>query len=339
MTTLRMLLAPVIAYDIVSGNYATAAGVFAFAGALDWADGWVARKFKGQSSLLGTFLDPIADKVLVACVGGALGWTGLLHPALIGLFIGRDLLLVGGAFYLRAKTRPQGACARRLRCNCAWTWVGVLFLFVEPRTAHRLPLSSPRVAAADDDAAGQAFFALSEANTKIEPTQLSKVNTALQLGVVVASLAQAAWGVPPPAAVSALCWVTAGTTIWSGIDYALNSGMKVGASAAAARARVQALKATVSERMQSMRARAGSARSAAPPQETDAATTQPSPPALEPADGVWEVAPAGGRAAALRPLVHVMRAVQKRSVADIASVTGLDAAVVRLLLGLGARAV
>ncbi len=39
--------------------------IFAIAGLTDFLDGWIARRW-GQSSALGRFLDPIADKLLVA---------------------------------------------------------------------------------------------------------------------------------------------------------------------------------------------------------------------------------------------------------------------------------
>ena len=42
--------------------------------ATDWADGYFARK-AGGFNVLGSYLDPIADKVLVGCVIGALGYT------------------------------------------------------------------------------------------------------------------------------------------------------------------------------------------------------------------------------------------------------------------------
>lgn len=43
-------------------------------GASDWADGWAARRFN-QPSVIGSYLDPLADKVLICSVVGALGWT------------------------------------------------------------------------------------------------------------------------------------------------------------------------------------------------------------------------------------------------------------------------
>lgn len=43
-------------------------------GVTDWLDGYYARK-AGGFNVLGSYLDPLADKVLVGCVVGALGYT------------------------------------------------------------------------------------------------------------------------------------------------------------------------------------------------------------------------------------------------------------------------
>ena len=42
-----------------------ACGLFVYAGATDMADGYIARNFKNQASSLGSFLDPLSDKILV----------------------------------------------------------------------------------------------------------------------------------------------------------------------------------------------------------------------------------------------------------------------------------
>lgn len=44
---------------------AVAAAVFILAGITDWLDGWLARRFD-QTSAFGAFLDPVADKLMVA---------------------------------------------------------------------------------------------------------------------------------------------------------------------------------------------------------------------------------------------------------------------------------
>src|SRR6056297_1148308 len=42
-----------------------AVGIFIAAGITDWADGWIARRY-GLTSPFGAFLDPVADKLIVA---------------------------------------------------------------------------------------------------------------------------------------------------------------------------------------------------------------------------------------------------------------------------------
>ena len=95
MTALRLALGPVAGGLIIAGRLPAAVGVMAGAGFLDWADGAWARHFHVQS-LLGSFLDPLADKVLLACTAGALAWVGALGPGVTFVVVGRDVLLFCG---------------------------------------------------------------------------------------------------------------------------------------------------------------------------------------------------------------------------------------------------
>ncbi|MDX1266903.1 MAG: CDP-diacylglycerol--glycerol-3-phosphate 3-phosphatidyltransferase [Oceanisphaera sp.] len=68
LTFFRLLLIPVfivLFYLPVEGAYFWAAAVFTFAAVTDWLDGFLARKLE-QSTPFGAFLDPVADKVMVA---------------------------------------------------------------------------------------------------------------------------------------------------------------------------------------------------------------------------------------------------------------------------------
>jgi len=68
LTSLRILCIPLLVlffYLPVTWGQTTAAIIFAIVGWTDWFDGWVARKFNMQSRL-GAFLDPVADKLMVA---------------------------------------------------------------------------------------------------------------------------------------------------------------------------------------------------------------------------------------------------------------------------------
>ena len=68
LTLFRMALIPVVValyFMPVAGVYVTA--VFLLAGLTDWLDGYLARRLD-QTSEFGAFLDPVADKLVVAVV-------------------------------------------------------------------------------------------------------------------------------------------------------------------------------------------------------------------------------------------------------------------------------
>jgi len=68
LTLLRIALIPVLAlvfYLPLTWSNIAAAAIFALASVTDWLDGWIARRFR-MSSAFGAFLDPVADKLMVA---------------------------------------------------------------------------------------------------------------------------------------------------------------------------------------------------------------------------------------------------------------------------------
>lgn len=68
LTLLRIALIPVFIlffYIPWQWSHAVAAAVFALAAITDWLDGYLARRLN-QTSALGAFLDPVADKLMVA---------------------------------------------------------------------------------------------------------------------------------------------------------------------------------------------------------------------------------------------------------------------------------
>jgi len=69
LTLLRVMLIPVFLtsfYLPIEHNYLLAAFIFWFAAGTDILDGYLARRLN-QSTKFGAFLDPVADKVMVAC--------------------------------------------------------------------------------------------------------------------------------------------------------------------------------------------------------------------------------------------------------------------------------
>eukprot|EP01138_Halocafeteria_seosinensis_P009481 gb/GECG01009689.1/.p1 GENE.gb/GECG01009689.1/~~gb/GECG01009689.1/.p1 ORF type:complete len:266 (+),score=10.97 gb/GECG01009689.1/:1-798(+) len=107
LTTLRLVGAPVVAYCVLNSYYDVAVYVFGIAGFFDAADGYIARKFD-QGSILGSYLDPLADKMLVGCTTVAVAMQQLINPWLATLIIGRDVGLILGVLYMRWTTKPKG---------------------------------------------------------------------------------------------------------------------------------------------------------------------------------------------------------------------------------------
>jgi CDP-diacylglycerol--glycerol-3-phosphate 3-phosphatidyltransferase len=68
LTLLRIILIPVIVlvfYAPYTWSHLASTAVFALAAVTDWLDGYLARRLK-QLSVFGAFLDPVADKLMVA---------------------------------------------------------------------------------------------------------------------------------------------------------------------------------------------------------------------------------------------------------------------------------
>ena len=92
LTVLRILLIPVFVLLLVYDARIAALIVFLLTGLSDVLDGYIARTWRQQTTL-GTFLDPIADKLLMVTTFATLALLQALPPSLSILLIGRDVLL------------------------------------------------------------------------------------------------------------------------------------------------------------------------------------------------------------------------------------------------------
>ena len=95
VTLARLLLMPVCAYLLASGQYGWGIVLTAVVGSTDWVDGWLARR-TGQVSRLGQLLDPLADRLLIASVAIALVIRGVVPWPAAVLLVARDLFLLAG---------------------------------------------------------------------------------------------------------------------------------------------------------------------------------------------------------------------------------------------------
>lgn len=138
LTLLRILVIPllVFAYYLpLSSKYLIAAGLFGFAALTDWLDGYLARRWN-QTTPFGAFLDPVADKLMVAVALGLLieaysNWW-LTLPALV--IIGREIVVSA----LREWMAEVGASA-----SVAVSWIGKVKTSVQMLAIFLLLLTPP----------------------------------------------------------------------------------------------------------------------------------------------------------------------------------------------------
>lgn len=120
-TFLRILLIPIfvlVFYLPITNNHIISAVIFTLAALTDWLDGYLARTLS-QTSKLGAFLDPVADKLIVVValvlLVGEKGLPYLAIPAAI--IVGREILVSA----LREWMAEIGN-----RANVAVSWLGKL---------------------------------------------------------------------------------------------------------------------------------------------------------------------------------------------------------------------
>jgi cardiolipin synthase len=130
ITTLRILLTPLFIIFLIQGRYHKALFVFFLAGVSDLADGLIARTWH-QKSPLGTFLDPLADKLLLSASFVTLSVCRLIDPWLTVVVISRDVILVLGTILLKLTDLPiviKPTLAGKWTAACQMLTVGVVLL-------------------------------------------------------------------------------------------------------------------------------------------------------------------------------------------------------------------
>ena len=140
LTASRLVAAPFIGYCILHDYHAWTLGLFAYAGITDALDGWIARRWN-LGTVVGTIIDPMADKTLMTVLTVGLAMKGALPVWLAVIILGRDVALAISAIYYRWISLPP------------------------PKTFAR-------------------YWDFSLPSAEVRPTLISKVNTALQLGLM-----------------------------------------------------------------------------------------------------------------------------------------------------------
>jgi cardiolipin synthase len=100
----RLLAVPLAVWLILTDSYGIAFWVFVAAGVSDAIDGFIAKHF-GARTVLGGYLDPLADKALLVSVYITLGYRGQIENWLVILVVFRDVLIIGGAILYQTMTQ------------------------------------------------------------------------------------------------------------------------------------------------------------------------------------------------------------------------------------------
>ena len=93
LTLLRMLFLPFIVISLVDDHYTTALVLFVLAGMSDGLDGLLARRLH-QQTVLGQYLDPIADKLLLSTLFLILSILHKIPWKYTVLVFGRDVAIL-----------------------------------------------------------------------------------------------------------------------------------------------------------------------------------------------------------------------------------------------------
>jgi cardiolipin synthase len=105
LTLTRLIATPMVGYLIIHDQHLYAFSLFTYAAVSDLLDGWIARKWKLQT-VVGSVVDPMADKFLMTTLVTCLAINGSLPMPLFALIVGRDASLAVSALYYRYASLP-----------------------------------------------------------------------------------------------------------------------------------------------------------------------------------------------------------------------------------------
>jgi cardiolipin synthase len=106
LTLLRIFLAPILIMAVLERRFALAFALFLVAACTDAMDGLLARWLR-QRTMLGQYLDPVADKLLLSSLFLVLTRMGILDPRVTVIVFGRDIgmLLTAAILYRTTNLR------------------------------------------------------------------------------------------------------------------------------------------------------------------------------------------------------------------------------------------
>jgi CDP-diacylglycerol--glycerol-3-phosphate 3-phosphatidyltransferase/cardiolipin synthase len=141
LTWLRILLIPVFVAVFYLPDTVLAhpvknllsAGIFLLASLTDWLDGYLARKLN-QSSAFGAFLDPVADKLMVAAALIVLVKLGRADAIIAFIIIGREITISALREWMAKLGESRSVAVSMLgKIKTAFQMIAILLLLYHDR--------------------------------------------------------------------------------------------------------------------------------------------------------------------------------------------------------------
>jgi cardiolipin synthase len=109
ISIIRFFITFYFIYAVYQGRFRLALYLFLIQGISDLLDGFIARVM-GWKTVLGAYLDPIADKTMLVAAFVMLYVVGIIPLWLTALVLGRDIVIAGGylvLYRLSSSIRPR----------------------------------------------------------------------------------------------------------------------------------------------------------------------------------------------------------------------------------------
>jgi cardiolipin synthase len=115
ITFLRFLCIPVFVWLTTAGDYGRAVIILIVLGSTDWVDGYIARRFN-QISKVGTWLDPVADRLSLIIIAATFVATGIAPGWLVyGILVPDAILILTALFLFHGNPRLDVTVVGKIR--------------------------------------------------------------------------------------------------------------------------------------------------------------------------------------------------------------------------------
>ncbi len=132
LTLVRILLTPLFVILLLRDMFPLALLVFVFACISDGLDGLIARCLN-QRTVLGAYLDPTADKLLLISAFIALAILGVIPPWMGVVVITRDIIiLLGIAIFTLTEKKYEIHPTLLSKCTTTAQFIMVIFVLFDP---------------------------------------------------------------------------------------------------------------------------------------------------------------------------------------------------------------